>query len=441
MAAVVVLAALPGAGVLAQGPPRLDQIVQSYVGSGRFMGAVLVARGDEILLSKGYGQANLEWTIPNTPSTKFRLGSLTKQFTAASILLLAERGALNLQAPVKTYVPDAPASWDGITLVHLLSHTSGIPNFTSDPSYATWKFHATTARDLVARFRDKPLDFAPGEKWSYSNSGYAVLGYVIEKVTGGTYERFVVDNIFRPLGMKDSGYDSNTAIVAHRAAGYAPGPNGPVNAPFINMTVPFSAGGLYSTAEDLLRWEQGLFGGKVLSSASLQRMTTAVRNDYGFGVRVHVVNGRDVVEHNGGIEGFNTYLAYYPSARITVAVLANLNGPAADQMGPQLGAAANGDAVTLASERTEIALSTAQLMAYVGTYELRPGFDLAVTLEGDHLMSQATGQGKFQLFAESPSRFFVRALDAQIEFVRVATGAVTHLVLHQNGADVKAPRK
>ena len=227
--------------------PRMEQVIQSFVCGRHFMGSVLVARGNEIILDKGYGFANLEWNIPNSPSTKFRLGSITKQFTAASILLLEERGKLRVDDPVKKYMPDAPPAWDKITIFNLLTHTSGIPNFTSFPDYASIEPFATTPAALVKQFRDKPLDFQPGEKMSYSNSGYVLLGYLIEKISGESYEKFVQDNIFTPLGMKDSGYDSNSAIIPHRAAGYSPGPDGPVNAGYVNMTVPLSAGGLYST--------------------------------------------------------------------------------------------------------------------------------------------------------------------------------------------------
>src|SRR5580704_4160684 len=228
---------------------RMEQVIQSFVADKQFMGAVLVARENDVLLNKGYGFANLEWNIPDSPKTKFRLGSITKQFTAASILLLEERGKLSTNDAVKKYMPDAPAAWDKITIFHLLTHTSGIPSFTSFPDYAKLEPFSATPGELVTRFRDKPLDFQPGEKWSYSNSGYALLGYVIEKASGTTYEKFVQENIFTPLGMKDSGYDSNSAIIPRRASGYASGPKGPQNAGFVNMTVPFAAGALYSTTE------------------------------------------------------------------------------------------------------------------------------------------------------------------------------------------------
>ena len=424
-----------------QDPTRMDQVVQSYAQNGQFMGSVLVARGAEILLSKGYGFANLEWKVANDPSTKFRLGSVTKQFTAAAILLLEERGKLKVDDPVKKYLPDAPAAWDKITIFHLLTHTSGIPSFTGFPDYAATEAAPSTPEKLVARFRDKPLDFEPGEKWSYSNSGYALLGHLIERISGKTYAQFVQENIFALLEMKDSGYDSNSAIISHRAAGYEPGPDGPRNAGFVHMSIPFAAGALYSTTEDLLRWEQGLFGGKLLSPASLQKMTTPFKTDYAFGLGVVTKNGRKLISHGGGIEGFNTYLAYYPEDHLTVVVLGNLNGTAPGAIGGLLGAVTHGEQVVLPGERKAITVPLDVLQRYVGTYELRPGVLNLVTLERDHLMTQLTGQPKFPLFAESESKFFLKVVDAQVEFVKNDKGEVTHLVIHQGGGEQKLPRK
>jgi CubicO group peptidase (beta-lactamase class C family) len=181
---------------------RWEQIIQSQVTSHHFMGSVLVARGDTVLLDRGYGSANLEWQIPNSPTTKFRLGSVTKQFTAACVLLLEERGKWKVSDPIKSYWPEAPAAWDRITLFHLLTHTSGIPSFTGFPDYRDSEAKATTPEKLVERFRDKPLEFEPGSKWNYSNSGYVLLGYLIEKVSQQSYPQFLQANIFTPLGMK-----------------------------------------------------------------------------------------------------------------------------------------------------------------------------------------------------------------------------------------------
>jgi CubicO group peptidase (beta-lactamase class C family) len=420
--------------------PRMEQVVQSYVSSKKFMGSVLVARGETVLLDKGYGFANLEWDIPNSPTTKFRLGSLTKQFTAASILLLQERGKLKVDDPVKKYMPDAPPAWDKVTIYNLLTHTSGIPSFTGFPDYASTEAISTTPEKLVARFRDKPLEFQPGEKWSYSNSGYVLLGFLIEKISGESYEKFVQENIFGPLGMKDSGYDSNSAIIPRRAAGYEPGDGGPKNAGFVHMSIPFSAGALYSTTEDLLRWEQGLFGGKLLSAASLAKMTTPFKEDYACGVAVHTVSGHKVIDHGGGIEGFVTFLAYYPEDKLTVVALSNLTGDAPSGIVTRLAAVARGEKVELPSERKEITVAPKILEQYVGTYELAPKINMMITLEGSQLISQVSGQGKVPLFATSETKFFPKVVDAEIEFGKDDKGAGTYLVLHQGGRDMKALR-
>jgi len=419
---------------------RMEQIIQSYLPS-KFMGTVLVAQDGKIVLDKGYGFANLEWDIPNTPTTKFRLGSITKQFTSASILLLEERGKLKIEDPVKKYMPDAPAGWDKITIFHVLTHTSGIPSLTSFPDFKTRQAQAMTPEKLVEWFRDKPLEFEPGTKWNYSNSGYILLGYLIEKISGQSYAEFVQQNIFTPLGMKDSGYDSNSAIIAHRAAGYTPGKSGPVNAGFVHMSIPFSAGALYSTTEDLLRWEQGLFGGKVLKAESLAKMTTPFKQDYAFGLGVSTSNGHKMIAHDGGIEGFNTSLAYFPDDKLVVAVLANLNGPFAGQIAGNLEKVAYGEKVVMPTERKEITVSPEILKQYVGTYELTPKFSLAITLEDGQLISQGTNQEKVPMFAESETMFFLKLVDAQIEFVKNEKGEVTNLVLHQNGRDTKGVKK
>jgi CubicO group peptidase (beta-lactamase class C family) len=419
----------------------MEQIVDSYVTSKKFMGSVLVASRGKVVLSKGYGFANLEWNIPNSPQVKFRLGSITKQFTAASILLLEERGKLNTNDPIKKYMPDAPAAWDKITFYHLLTHTSGIPSFTGFSDYASLEPFPTTPEKLVARFRDKPLEFQPGEKWKYSNSGYVLLGYLLEKISGESYIKFLEENIFTPLGMKDSGYDSNTAILPQRASGYTPGANGPENAGFIHMTIPFSAGSLYSTTEDLLRWEQGLFGGKVLSEASLRKMTTPFKNDYAFGLIVVNRNGRKLIQHDGGIEGFNTSLAYYPDEKLKIVVLGNLNGSAPGAIAVNLAAVMHGEPVRLASERKEIHLAPGLLPRYVGTYEFANGGKMYVTLDGSQLYTKLDTQPAIPIYPESEAMFFPKAVDAEIEFVKSAQGEITDLILHQNGFDQKAPRK
>jgi CubicO group peptidase (beta-lactamase class C family) len=429
----------------AQDPSRMDQVVQYYASNNQFMGSALVARGDQVLFSKGYGSANLEWNVPNTPATKFRLGSVTKQFTAASILLLEERGKLKIDDPVKKYLPDAPAAWDKMTIFNVLTHTAGIPNFTNSPDYATLRPFPHTPEQIVSLFRDKPLEFAPGEKMSYSNSGYILLGYLIEKISGQSYQDFIQKNIFNPLGMKDSGYDSNTAIIPRRAAGYSPGPGGLMNADFEHMSIPFSAGALYSTTEDLLRWEQGLFGGKLLSAASLTRMTTPFKNNYALGVGADTVNGRKQISHGGGISGFNTFLSYYPDEKLTVVVLGNVNGNAPQQIAGKLAALAHGETVVLPSERKAVKVSPKVLEQYVGLYDLgkmAPNYKMMITLEDGQLIAQASGGSKTELFASSETKFFPNVVDDEFEFSKDAAGKVASFTLRQgqSGLVTLAPK-
>jgi CubicO group peptidase (beta-lactamase class C family) len=273
---------------------------------------------------------------------------------------------------------------------------------------------------------------------SYSNSGYVVLGDIIQKVSGQSYEKFVTDNIFTPLGMKDSGYDSNTAIIKRRASGYIRLPNGTyVHAGYLHMSIPHAAGALYSTTHDLLKWEQALFAGKVVSPASLERMITPFKNDYAFGLVSTLVKERRVIAHDGGIDGFNTSMVYYPESKTVVIALANVNGNAPGAITAQLGAIMHGETVTLTSERKAITLPAATLAKYVGAYELAPNVTMTISLDGEQLYGQLTGQGTLPIFPESNTLFFLKAVDAQIEFA--PDGA--YLVLHQNGRDTKAPRR
>jgi CubicO group peptidase (beta-lactamase class C family) len=338
--ALYLFAALSVSSLVAAAAPddvaRMQDAIQQRVAHEQFMGTVLVAQGNRLLINRAYGFADLEWTIANTPETKFRIASLTKQFTAAAILLLQERGKLTIEAPVKTYLLDIPPAWSDVTIFNLLTHTSGIPDFIHLPDYQSLERLPLVPEQLIAKIRDKPLEFLPGSDWSYSNSGYLLLGLVIEKVSGESFAQFVQENLLDPAGMKDSGYDSNAAVILHRASGYTHGPNGLENAPFIDMRVPFAAGGLYSTTGDLLRWERALFSGKILSKTSLAQLTTPFKRGYGFGVLIRSVDGDKVVDHSGNIEGFNTRLIHAERNDWVIVVLSNVSGPTGEQLANDL---------------------------------------------------------------------------------------------------------
>lgn len=325
---------------------KIDGIIEPHVAKKEFMGSILVARDGEIVFSKGYGYANVEWGIENSPQIKFHLGSVTKQFTAVSIMLLSDRGLLKLDDPVGKFVEDAPPAWDKITVFHLLTHTAGLHSYTDDSDFDTFRLLPMTPEKIIARIRDKPLKFEPGTDWEYSNSNYALLGYIVEKVSGQTYQQFVQQNIFDRLAMKDSGYISNTVILTNQASGYELTKEGLLeHAINEDPGVPYAAGALYSSTGDLLRWERGLMGGKLLSAGSLKQMITPVSHNYGFGVNIHDENGHTVIEHSGGIEGFNTNVAYYPEDKLVVITLANVNSNLPWVMRPLLAAAARGEPI------------------------------------------------------------------------------------------------
>ena len=224
-----------------------------------FGGSILVAQNGQPVVSKGYGMANIELAAPNTPQTVFRLGSVTKQFTAMAIMMLQERGKLRVSDPVCQYLTDCPAAWQPLTIRQLLTHTAGIPNYTNFPDFARTAVLPTSSADMIGMLRDKPLEFAPGEKFAYSNSGYYVLGIIIERASGKTYADFLQANIFTPLAMSNTGYDNPSTIIRNRAAGYARQAGETVNAAYMDMTIPFAAGARHSMTDDLLRWDQAWY--------------------------------------------------------------------------------------------------------------------------------------------------------------------------------------
>lgn len=306
----------------------------SQSANGSFRGSVLIGIHGKIAFERSYGLANEEWNIPNTPITKFRIASLTKQFTAASILLLEERGKLSVKDPVSKYIPNLPEPWQPITLHQLLTHTSGIPAPSPD-SAADKQFDRTgaTPQQLLQDAQSKPLDFPPGSRLAYSNRGYILLGMVIEKVSGQTYADFLHDNIFSPLGMTGSGYDVATALLLHRASGYSLQDGHLANADFVDMSVPFSAGGLYSTVEDLYRWNEALATpGKLLSAKSLAQMfavypetSTNGGLNYGYGTVITHRFGKVLYSHGGGVTGFQSSIQRYPHEHICIVILSNLD--------------------------------------------------------------------------------------------------------------------
>ena len=452
VACLLTVPGAPGAQVAtAPAPPsdaivvqRVDEYMQAEMRANSFSGTILLARKGAPIVAKGYGPANAEWDIPNTPRTKFRLGSITKQFTSMAVMQLQQQGKLKVQDPVCQYLAPCPDTWKAITIHHLLTHTSGIPSYTNSPSYMATMMVPKTVDQMVAGFRDLPLEFEPGSQFKYDNSGYFLLGVLLEKVTGQPYARVLQDQIFTPLGMRDSGYDTTARILPMRASGYSRQGTDITNAPYLDMVQPFAAGALYSTVEDLLKWDQALYTDQLLLNDARSAMFTPFKSDYAYGWQAPAPSpqtlGRKQLAHGGGINGFSTMIVRLPDENVTSIVLSNVQQAQTGRIARDLLAILFGQPYQVPVVRTVAKVDPKAYDAYVGQYQLAPTFILTVTREGDRLMTQATGQGKLEVFPESDTKFFLTVVDAQITFVKDDSGKVTHLILHQGGRDQKATR-
>lgn len=322
---------------------KIDQLISTYANYGQFNGTILVAENGIILYKKAFGLANMEWDIPNNTNTKFRLASVTKQFTSMLILQLVAEGKLDLHKPISTYLKDYPKPQaDKITIHHLLTHTSGIPNYTSFPNYWNLMRNPISPSDLIKNFADSTLKFTPGERFNYSNSGYVLLGNIIETVTKKNYAEILQEKIFSPLGMKGSGYYNSTNIIKHEASGYFLSGSSYKKANYIDMSVSYAAGGIYSTVEDLYRWDQALYTEKLLPKKYLDSMFLPYqpigRSHYAYGWNIakapigNTGEEIDVIDHDGVINGFSSLILRIPSSKSTIIILNNTSGAPINHM-------------------------------------------------------------------------------------------------------------
>lgn len=503
--------------------------------------AVLVAKNGNILYHKGIGMANLELGVPMKADMIFRIGSITKQFTAVAILQLIEQGKLSLEDEITKFIPDYPTHGHKITVHHLLTHTSGIASYTSMKDWTPEVMKKDfTPLEMIDFFKDQPMDFEPGEEWRYNNSGYFLLGYIIEKVSGQTYEDYVKEHLFEPAGMVNSLYGNDRNILKNRAYGYQQGEHGYENADFLSMTQPYAAGSLMSTVEDMFRWNRALISGKVVSQESLTLAWTnyTLNNgsmiNYGYGWMPGDVQGSAMIAHGGGINGYMTHEAYFPAEDLFVVLFLNctcIGTEAAHKIaalalgkpfdykeveidvskfddytgvyqnttgnqrniyiedGKLISQRVGGGTfriipfeadkfffensltkieftrnrsgkvaagimksatglpetwektdLPLPEKRREIQVSEDILKAHVGNYELMPGFVLYITLQDGHLMAQATGQSSNEIFAESENVFFLKVVEASLEFIKDDSGKTVALILRQGGQELEGKR-
>jgi len=524
---------------------EFDKIFQEHYKADGPGAAVLVAKKGKIIYQKAIGKADLELEVPLRPDHVFRIGSVTKQFTAAAILRLAEEGKLALEDELTKFIPDYPTLGKRITVEQLLNHTSGIKSYTN---MLTWDAETRrkdfTPSELVDYFKDQPMEFEPGADYNYNNSGYVLLGFIIEKISGKTYAQYIDEQFFKPLGMKNSYYGDVQPIIKNRADGYSEGSPGTyVHADYLSMTQPYAAGSLLSTVEDLYIWTKAVHSGKVLKPESLKKAFTphilpnGHDTRYGYGWQIGNVLGSITIEHGGGINGFLSTLMYIPGEDICVAMLSNCDCNPPDEPAAKMAAALLGRAYqplsktvdaklledyvgvyenakkeqrfitvdngqlfsqrpggskfkiisfgkdkfffensfariaferepkgdkkvvkAVVSDRTspehlwqktdkplptgrqEIKLPESELDKFLGDYELAPSFIIAVTREGAQLFCQATGQPRFEVYPESPTRFFIKVVDAVIEFHADDAGVITSMTLLQGGQDIKGKK-
>lgn len=336
----------PAVVVAQEKTAQIDALLRDYQEKGEFNGSALVAENGQVILEKGYGLANMEWDIPNGPDTKHRLGSVTKQFTAMLVLQLAAAGKLTLEDTISDHLPYyRKDTGSRVTLHHLLTHTSGVPNYTAGEFFRNGRYREPhPVEEFVKLACSDDLEFEPGSKFSYSNSGYYILGAILEAATGKTYENLLKEKIFDPLGMQDTGYDHHETVLPHRAAGYAKQGESYVNARYLDMSNPFAAGALYSTVQDLYKWDQALYTDRLLPAEWRAKMFTPFRGNYayGWGVRQEKIgegeNGatRTVVGHGGGIFGFNTRITRYVEDRHLIVLLSNVSSPKLAEIGSKI---------------------------------------------------------------------------------------------------------
>lgn len=409
--------------------------------------AVIAVKNGQVVFRKGYGMANLELGVAIEPDMIFRIGSITKQFTAVSILMLMEQGKLSLSDEITKFLPDYPTQGHKITVEHLLTHTSGIKSYTGMAEWRPLWRKDLKLTELIDIFKNQPMEFAPGAKWNYNNSAYVLLGAIIEKVSGQSYADFVEKNIFAPLGMTQSFYDNTQRIIPRRAAGYSRNAGKFVNAEYLSMSHPHAAGSLMSTVDDLAKWDAALYTEKLVKQESLKKAWTAfVLNDgkpttYGYGWGVNTLQGMQMITHSGGINGFTCDAVRLPETRVYVAILTNREGGVGN-LAKKIAVLASGKEwiePAAAPAAPIVKIDPAMLDRLAGDYELMPNFILTITKEGDKLMGQATGQSKLELQPESATKFNVPQVGAVIEFV-IENDKATSLTLHQGGQKLPAKK-
>jgi CubicO group peptidase (beta-lactamase class C family) len=413
---------------------KMEELLQTYYNIGKFNGSVLIAQHGKILLEKGYGFKNIHDHTYNDPNTIYQIASVTKQFTATVILKLIELNKLSLHDKLSKYYPDLPKS-DSITIENLLTHTSGITDHYNDTSSSP--SIAGNEENLLTSLKKYELDFSPGSNWQYSNKGYQLLGYIIQKVSGMTYYEAVRKYIFTPLKMNNSAFDFIHLVSSDKATGYWTFPENAnvAGATIIDSAAPFSAGSIYSTVRDLYKWHEGLQSYKIIRQSSLDKAYTPFKNNYGYGWMIDTIFNRRIIHHSGDIWGFKSDIARITEDDACIVLLNNIEDPDLGIISMRLFAILYHQPYKLPA-KNEIRLSDDVLKKYAGSYEMRPGMLIELTLENGHLM--AVTDHKEELYAQKENHFIAENGDRQIEieFVADETGKIINLFFYKDGQKI-----
>ena len=397
----------------------------------------LVSRGGKIIYKKAFGKSNIEHNVPMQTNNIFRIGSITKQVTAIAILQLAEQGKLDVRDELTKFIPGYPVQGSKITIEHLLTHTSGIRDFTSiKDSVQRFKRDFTPA-EMIHYFKDQPMRFAPGSRYEYSNSNYFLLGYIIEKITGKTYQQYLEENIFQPLSMTSSSYANDTKIIRNRAAGYTKGEKEIENATAISMTQPYAAGSILSSVEDLFKWQQAVQSYKLVKKETLEKAFTRYKlvngkeSNYGYGWRFGFIQQSPSIWHGGLIQGFMTMAMYLPKEDVYVVVLSNCDCNSVDIVTAKLAAVAIGKPYS----SREITVANSILQTYAGVYENENGDQRVISIADGKLYSQIGRNQKIAAKAFEKDKFFFDDPMITMEFSGNKSGKSDKLTIHSRSGN------
>lgn len=434
---------------------KIDAIISSSYTSNEPGISVLVAKEGKAIYKKAMGISNLELGTLMKTDNVFQIGSITKQFTAISILILEEQGKLRVKDVITKYIPNYPTKGNIITIQHLLNHTSGIKNSTPIGKQGAISKTDMSSTELISYFKNEPLDFIPGTRFKYSNAGYILLGRIIEITSGKSYADFIEQHIFNKIKMTSSSYGKNKEIIKNRASGYQKTQNIFLNADYMSMTLAYAAGGILSTVEDLLKWQNALNSNTIIKRSSLEKALKATKLNngevipYGYGFRLVNLKGSPVIAHSGSTKGFTSIAMYLPKEKIFITALSNCNCKNVSEVSKKIALLFADKSVSNTKlslknssvlKRELATVSIEILKQFTGTYEVKSNLNITIGLDdNDSLFLIAPNQTKkIKLFAKNDSQFYVKVSNTEITFNRDSENEVTSLIINQSGRKIVA---